>query len=105
MGAHPEFDKGNTRSGCYAEGTIAFSTEAEHGEISVERHGLLDAETQHHGETGAIHDRELLIVELLANFARDMQICVGDECDMCHTAHESFPKAFGRSPSDAVAQQ
>src|SRR5205085_12103817 len=83
----------------------AVGTETVNGEIGVEASGAVNPKAAHDGETGAVHDRKILVAPGDAHLPRGFQIRRANGLDGAHTAAHAIPEALRRLAPDPVAEQ
>jgi hypothetical protein len=87
------------------EGLTASGTEAEHGEVIVEGCDIVNAESAHHGEAGAINDGEILVTPGVPDFPGNLKICQTDSLHDRPPSSQAIPKSLRGVALNSVMEQ
>lgn len=64
-----------------------------------------DPEPLHDGEARSVDDREVLVVEALADGEGDLEVCEGDRLDRCGAAPDRAPVLLRGATPQTVREQ
>jgi hypothetical protein len=81
------------------------SAETKDGKVLVERSCAKNAESLHHREARAVHDREVLIAEVRSDPACDLEVRGDDRLDRGRAASERVPESLRRGATETVSDQ
>ena len=87
------------------EGLAPFWTKAKYGKMSIEGCDLVDTQTPHYSEAGAIHDGKILVTPGSAKVPRDLKVRQRNHLDHCYPAPQALPKSLRSFAVKLVVKQ